>query len=346
MSFRVRLILARFLFILGICILAATLLFGAESYARVLYFQSTPTANTTPKQTIPTQDPKVRNAPQKELPVFATPAPKPYVSKGFMEETYTSPQGVSLTYYLYIPNGYLPTNKYPLVLLLPGSGERDVPNGTPAQDHNVLFIQPYVNVWGPDYNAPYSPHVQQHWPCFVVIPQLPPYQQFVDVPAQQGSFTMAPQPNQWLLTTKEIVDSLQQQYQGIDSTRLYITGISIGAYGVWEAIERWPNYFAAAAPIAGAGDPSQAYRLKYLPIWDFHGSGDQNVPVQGSRDMYAAIHAAGGHSLYTEFPNAPHWVWNMVYSTTGTSNRVVGFFPWLFSQHRIIPETTQNHDIP
>ena len=38
----------------------------------------------------------------------------------------------------------------------------------------------------------------------------------------------------------------------------------MGGYGTWEAIERWPDYFAAAAPIAGAGDPSKASVLTHL----------------------------------------------------------------------------------
>jgi len=107
----------------------------------------------------------------------------------------------------------------------------------------------------------------------------------------------------------------------------------MGGYGTWEAIERWPNYFAAAAPIAGAGDPSKASTLTHLPIWAFHGSADRTVPVSGSRDMIDAISAAGGNPRYTEFPGAGHGVWGYVYSL-GASGNATDFFPWLFSQHK------------
>ena len=129
------------------------------------------------------------------------------------------------------------------------------------------------------------------------------------------------------------MDALQKQYTTIDPNRLYVTGLSMGGYGTWEAIERWPNYFAAAAPIAGAGDPSKASVLTHLPIWAFHGSADTTVPVSGSRDMINAISAAGGNPRYTEFPDAGHAVWGYVYSL-GASSSVSGFFPWLFSQHK------------
>src|SRR6266480_5544053 len=116
-------------------------------------------------------------------------------------------------------------------------------------------------------------NVQEHWPSFIVVPQVVNSQRWVNVPASQGSYTLAAQPTDSLRMAKEIVDALQKQYLNIDSHRLYITGLSMGGYGTWDAIERWPGYFAAAAPLAGAGDPSKASRLVSLPIWAFHGSG-------------------------------------------------------------------------
>lgn len=267
----------------------------------------------------------------------ATPSPTPTQPNTFVTHIYTDAQGLSMTYYLYVPTNYNPLQKYPLVLLLHGGGERSIAGYTAAEDRTVIFNRKYVQVWGPTYSAPYSPHIQQRWPCFVVIPQIQYPQQWVDTPVPQGSYTMNPQPTPWLQMAKDILDSLQHQYTGIDSNRLYITGLSLGGYGVWDAIERWPNYFAAAAPIAGAGDPSKAAELVNLPIWDFHGSADTVIPVSGSHDMMAAIKAAGGHPRYTEFPGAGHEIWDFVYSLTGTSTRVVGFYTWLFSQSKQVP---------
>src|SRR5581483_4791158 len=177
------------------------------------------------------------------------------------------------------------------------------PSNTAEQNAQVLLSDPYAQVWSADYNAPLNPHIQQHWPSFVVVPQLSASQSWVNVPAWHGSYSQPAQPSVGLLVAKEILDSLQKEYMGIDANRLYVTGLSIGGYGTWDAIERWPGYFAAAAPVAGAGDPSKAALLKNLPIWAFQGSADLSVPVAGSRDMIAAIQAAGGHPRYTEFPS-------------------------------------------
>ncbi len=181
----------------------------------------------------------------------------------------------------------------------------------------------YAQVW-------VSPAIQEKWPSFIVIPQVVSPNRWVNVPASTGSYTLAPRPSPSLSMAKEIVDMLQQEYRGIDPHRLYVTGLSMGGYGTWEAIERWPGYFAAAAPISGAGDPSKAALLVHTPIWAFHGALDKTVPVSGSRDMIQAIINAGGHPRYTEYPNDGHDLWGpgKVYSPTAD----LAFFTWLFSQ--------------
>lgn len=132
----------------------------------------------------------------------------------------------------------------------------------------------------------------------------------------------------------QLLDLLQYKYPDIDESRRYITGISSGAYGVWDAIERWPNYFAAAAPVAGVGNPLKAAVLKHLPIWAFHGSSDHVVDVSGSRNMIRAIRAAGGKPRYSEFPKLGHGTWSDAYSLPGAPKPVAGFFSWLFSQKK------------
>jgi len=243
---------------------------------------------------------------------------------------------MQMTYYLFIPINRNPQKKYPLVLLLHGGDERANVNNPPDQNRNVLLNQDYVKVWGPGIPGQSTPGVQTQYPTFVVVPQVDNPQHWVDVPTSQGSYTLAAHPTDSLRMAKEIVDALLKQYPGIDPYRLYITGLSMGGYGTWDAIERWPDYFAAAAPLAGAGDPSKATRLVNLPIWAFHGSGDGGVPVSGSRDMVQAIKFAGGHPRYTEYASAGHEIWAQVYSTPA-------FFSWLFSQHSSYPRPGSAH---
>jgi acetyl esterase/lipase len=244
------------------------------------------------------------------------------------------PGGFAMTFYLYLPKNYDAKKSYPLVLLLHGGGEVWQANKTAADNKKTLVEDPYAQVWGPGFPEPDSTDVQGKWPSFIVLPQVTAPNRFVDVAAGQGSYTLAPQPNDTLRLTKEIVDTVQLMYPNIDSKRRYVTGLSMGGYGAWEAAERWPNYWAAAAPIAGGGDPSKASRLVNLPIWAFHGSADTAVPPSGSRDMINAIRKAGGHPRYTEYAGQEHGVWEIPYTILGKPSPTPNFFAWLFAQHR------------
>src|SRR5215469_8267927 len=263
--------------------------------------------------------------------------PTPTITTGnFITRVFTGAHGMQMTYYLFIPINYDPHIKYPLVLLLHGGDERANVVNPPDQNRNALLNQDYVSVWGPGIPGSSSPDVQSQYPSFIVVPQVDNPRRWVDVPTSQGSYTLAAQPTDSLRMAREIVEAVQRQYLNIDPHRLYITGLSMGGYGTWDAIERWPGYFAAAAPLAGAGDPSKASRLVNLPIWAFHGSGDGGVPVSGSRDMIQAIKFAGGHPRYTEYASAGHEIWAQVYSTPA-------FFSWLFSQHSSYPRPGSGH---
>ncbi|HET7038051.1 MAG TPA: dienelactone hydrolase family protein [Thermomicrobiaceae bacterium] len=250
---------------------------------------------------------------------------------------YHDARGLAMTFYLYFPRHYDARSRYPLVLLLHGGGQRADPAQSAEANRDVLLDDPYVQVWGPGFHGPHSVEVQARWPSFVVAPQLVYPNRWVDAPPGDGSHPMAPEPTDSLRLAKEIVDTLRASYPAIDGERLYITGMSLGGYGTWDAIQRWPHEFAAAAPICGAGDPARAGALTQLPIWAFHGADDQIVPVSGTRQMIEAIRAAGGHPRYTELTGVGHSSWLYAYALAGTPPPTPDFFPWLFAQHRLPP---------
>lgn len=101
--------------------------------------------------------------------------------------------------------------------------------------------------------------------------------------------------------------------------------MSLGGFGTWTMISKYPHVFAAAMPVCGGGDPAKAGNMLQTPIWAFHGSDDQNVPVRLSRDMIEAIRKIGGQPKYTEFENVGHNVWNHVEETSGK-------LEWLFEK--------------
>jgi predicted peptidase len=197
------------------------------------------------------------------------------------------------------------------VIFYHGAGERG--------DDNVKQLVHGMNDFASD-------DIMAKYPCFVVAPQCPNGDQWVDVPWSADSHKMPEKPTEPMRLSLELITSLQSEFS-IDASRLYVTGLSMGGFGTWDAIQRYPNRFAAAVPICGGGDTEFAKQLLHVPIWAFHGEADTAVKPLRSRDMIAAIKAAGGSPKYTEYPGVGHNSWAATYA-----NREM--YAWLFSQKK------------
>ncbi|MCB9921209.1 MAG: prolyl oligopeptidase family serine peptidase [Planctomycetaceae bacterium] len=217
----------------------------------------------------------------------------------------------SLPYRLLRPKDYDPQHSYPLVIFYHGAGERG--------DDNVKQLVHGMNDFASD-------DVMAKYRCFVIAPQCPSGKQWVDVPWSADAHKMPEEPALPMRLSLELINSLQAEFP-IDADRLYVTGLSMGGFGTWDAIQRHPNRFAAAVPICGGGDATSVQPIANLPIWAFHGDADTAVKPKRSRDMIAALKAAGGAPKYTEYPGVGHNSWAPTYA-----NREM--YAWLFSQKR------------
>jgi predicted peptidase len=234
--------------------------------------------------------------------------PSDYLIRSFKSDS----AGLTLPYRLYVPPSYKPTRKYAIIVFFHGAGEKG--------DDNMAQLSYALELAGPD--------VQHQRPAFVLAPQCPAGPgQWVDWPWANGSYKLESVPISKAMTaTLELLASLQKEYS-IDPTRILVTGLSMGGFGTWDAAMRNPTLFAAALPICGGADPSKALLLKDLPIWTFHGSADDVIPVTATRMMVEALKAAGGKIQYTEYPGAGHNVWNQTYAMPEVLR-------WFIDQHR------------
>ena len=263
-------------------------------------------------------------------PVYLGTQPTGVVPGQFVTEHFVDAGGARMTYYLYVPRQYDPTQRYPLVLLLHGADESANLSRSAERNRANLLNQNYVREF-------VAASVQDKWPSFVVVPQISgTTARWVNVPGGATSYHLSSKPSSSLQRAIDIVATLQHTYTAVDGNRLYITGISMGGYGVWDAVERWPGMFAAAVPISGAGDPHNAGLLTTLPIWDFHGGHDTLVPASSSRKMHSAIAALGGMACYTEVPGYSHDLWNTIKVYANAT-----FLSWLFAQTQV--ETQGKH---
>ena len=229
----------------------------------------------------------------------------------FEKREYADAEGAKLPYRLLKPNNYDSKQKYPLVVFLHGAGER----GTDNVKQLVHGMADFA-----------SDKIMEKYPAFVLAPQSPDGQQWVDVPWSADEHKMPDKPAAPLRQTLELIAALQQEF-AIDGGRIYVTGLSMGGFGAWDCIQRRPDLFAAAAPVCGGGDATMAAKMKQVPVWAFHGDADGAVKVRRSRDMIAALKAAGGSPKYTEYKGVGHDSWTATY-------RDPEFYSWLFAQQR------------
>jgi predicted peptidase len=216
-----------------------------------------------------------------------------------------------LPYRLLKPKAYDATQKYPLVIFLHGAGERG--------DDNQKQLVHGMNDFASD-------EVMAKYPAFVIAPQCPAGPKWSEVDWSGKSSTLPAEISPALAATLKAADALQKEFS-IDPKRIYITGLSMGGYGVWDALARRPELFAAAAIICGGGDPAFAAKIKDVSIWAFHGADDKTVPVERSREMIDALKAAGGRPKYTEYSGVGHNSWAQTYSDPA-------LYDWLFAQRK------------
>lgn len=181
----------------------------------------------------------------------------------------------TLNYLLWLPSEYKKDKKktYPLLIFLHGSGERG----------DTLDL---VKKHGPPSFVESKPD----FPFITVSPQCPL--------------------DQWwnVEDLQQMLEQILKIYR-IDTRRIYLTGLSMGGFGTWSWASKYPDQFAAIAPICGGGDIQFADELKNTPVWAFHGEADSIVPVKRTIEMVEAVNANGGAARMTIYPGVGHDSW-------------------------------------
>lgn len=186
----------------------------------------------------------------------------------------------TLHYLLWLPADYKREKQktYPLLIFLHGSGERG----------DSLDL---VKMHGPPSFVENRPD----FPFITVSPQCP-----------KGTW--------WNIEDLQVMlEKLIAKYH-IDPAKIYLTGLSMGGFGTWSWACKYPDQFAAIAPVCGGGDIQFADDLRTTPVWAFHGEADPVVPVKRTIEMVEAVNANGGSALITIYPGVGHDSWVNAYN--------------------------------
>lgn len=220
-----------------------------------------------------------------------------WADTGFLDRS-ISFRGNSYRYQVYVPLDFTESKQWPIIVNLHG-------NTLQGQDG---LLQTAVGMGNQIRRT------RSRFSAIVLLPQAP-----------EGGRWEQP-------TLQELViaqlDRTVTEFHG-DSSRVYLTGDSMGGTGALRVAYRWPERFAALAIVSGriqartsaagaadrnanpfvaAADPFSALarRVQQVPIRLFHGTSDETNSVEESRHLAMALKALGGTVSFLEYPGAGH----------------------------------------
>lgn len=227
-----------------------------------------------------------------------------------------------MNYHMFVPDVEPKAEGFPLVMFLHGSGGRKVPFTTFALDPED------GNFWG--FHTWHYPQEQTVEPAIVIAPHIPNTETIWAGSGWGGSGYYSIEKREESTRMKQavaIVDHLIQNYP-INPNRLYITGQSMGGGGTWDAIMRYPDKFAAAIPVCGYNDTTQAQLIKHIPLWVAHGLRDEAVLPTTSQAMVRELENLGVTVKTSWYEDKGHHIWIPMYRDEPDLES------WLFSQSK------------
>lgn len=220
--------------------------------------------------------------------------------------------GLALPYRLYKPEKE-EGKSFPLLVFLHGSGENGVDNQNQIYEEFAKYMPQYMETLGQFY---------------IMIPQ-------------------AKKKKNWDFYLKEdadnvlsaAIDDLILRNADVDTSRLYLAGMSLGGFGTISELRLEPEKFAAAFSICGGISDywyeSEDYRpnetifreLSNTPLLLAHGTDDTVVPYAYSEEIYKEIDKVGGEVRFETLTGYAHNIWNKCFETAE-------YWEWLFSHTR------------
>lgn len=246
-----------------------------------------------------------------------------------------------INYRLLKPNAYKSTYSpgYPLIVIMHGAVERgncyynscyhgtfsydpnvNSPAAPRTADHRLLNNDHHLSIGG-----------KQHLDARNLAGTKTPSDPTLAARAFQGFVLMPQMMNIWdSLNVQDVIRTVRllcEKYK-IDQNRIYIHGLSIGGFAVYQAIKRAPWMFAAALPMSAVHEAGfifkhkQDHRVVHIPLWIFQGGTDKNPSRSFTEGIVTKFKNAGGTPRYTLYSTLGHVVWNKAYSEAD-------FFTWM-----------------
>ena len=180
-------------------------------------------------------------------------------------------------YLLYLPKDYAKqTKNYPLVIYLHGGSHK-------GDDLNKLK----------GYGLPFLVDQGNDFDFIIVSPQCPDNKYWSS--------------EDWF---EPLYTKILTEYR-VDTNKVYLTGISMGGYGTYIVAMDYPDKFAAIVPLCGGCNDSDTTRicnLKDIPIWAFHGTADDKIPISETERIVNGLNKCNGKIKFTKLKGEGHGI--------------------------------------
>ena len=263
-----------------------------------------------------------------------------------IEMTYTSSYDrTSRNYYVYLPKGYNTDEdkKWPVMLFLHGNGERG--NGKEElaftlahgpiyeawiqkRDLPFIIIQPQLHMHGFD-SVPDSYFNQRNLNAYttLLIDSIPPrtmhykadFKMEGTIESVDFPFDSFGPPMGWETVEYDLMGMLNTVHEkfSTNKSQVYLTGLSYGGFGTWLMASKYPQVFAAIAPIVGWGHPDLMTPIAKhkIPVWCFAGGRDKIIELEYFYKGLNELETLGHQNIrFTIEADMSHDVWKRVYA--------------------------------
>jgi len=216
-----------------------------------------------------------------------------------------------IPFQVFYPKNMSRNQKLPLILWLHGSGERGADNQKQLKHIVPILI---------------SDSLQTLYPSVVITPQCPEQDYWAPVKRMEWTYDSEDEETDAMKAVEKLMQKIRKT-KNIDSTRIYVAGLSMGGFGALDILARHPEWFSAGIVMCGGADLANVPAYVDVPLWIFHGAKDDVVPVELSRQLVAKLESMHAHPKYTEYPDGNHGIWNAAIMEDG-------LMQWLFSQSK------------
>lgn len=217
-------------------------------------------------------------------------------------------EDITMKYRFLSPKNYNHNKKYPLVLILHGSGA--------IGSDNTKQLNALAKIW-------LTPENQRKYPAYIFAPQFPIRSSNYHLDETRKVLTS--ESNEYLDLVLNSVDSLKQNLN-VDETKVYVLGFSMGGSTTMNALSKRPDLFAAGINISGISEFDKMDKLKNIPLWFVHGSLDTDNSPKSNLQFFEEM-SPKGKIFFWECKDK--WHNNIV------SEELINLIPkWLFKQRK------------